>query len=646
MIKRYTYGKPIETDAILIDVDEGTNLDLLDVKESDTSITFSCPLSKEDKIYGLGETVGGQDKRGGRYVSFNTDQSFHLKNTPSLYSSHNFLVVDSSSPFGVFVDTPSRVIFYIDYKKSGKLEIFSEKKDLKLYIIKCEDPYSITKEFLKAIGRSYIPPLWAFGYGQSRWGYKDEKDILQVAAGYQKTDISLDYICLDIDYMDNYKDFTINKERFPDFKRLVSYLKDDGIRLVPIVDAAIKKEDGYSIYDEGRQNKYFCTEKDGTTFIGDVWPGNSCFPDFSNPEAREWFGNNYSFYTSQGIEGFWNDMNEPSIFKTSYSKGKKKKDEDPLNLFKGNSHYSDYTRFYQDVEGEKINHIDIHNIYGYQMTKAASMALDKIIDKRFMLFVRSSYIGGHRYGGIWTGDNLSYFGHLNLLMHQLPNLNMCGFLFSGSDTGGFMGVCDKELMIRWLEVSVFTPLLRNHSASMSNKKRELYKFKDKRPFKNAIDFRYKILPYIYSEYVKAALNSDMYIKPLSFIFKDKESRDIEDQLLVGDCIMIAPILKRGRRSRNVYLPEDMTFVIYKDDTFIQQEMKQGHHKIHIALDEVSFFIRKDKAIIISKGGKNTSEVDLKDVKLLGSGNSYLQYLDDGFTKDVKIENIRTVTREN
>lgn len=280
------------------------------------------------------------------------------------------------------------------------------------------------------------------------------------------------------------------------------------------------------------------------------------------------------------------------------------------------------------------------------MTKAASMALDKIIDKRFMLFVRSSYIGGHRYGGIWTGDNLSYFGHLNLLMHQLPNLNMCGFLFSGSDTGGFMGVCDKELMIRWLEVSVFTPLLRNHSASMSNKKRELYKFKDKRPFKNAIDFRYKILPYIYSEYVKAALNSDMYIKPLSFIFKDKESRDIEDQLLVGDCIMIAPILKRGRRSRNVYLPEDMTFVIYKDDTFIQQEMKQGHHKIHIALDEVSFFIRKDKAIIISKGGKNTSEVDLKDVKLLGSGNSYLQYLDDGFTKDVKIENIRTVTREN
>lgn len=262
----------------------------------------------------------------------------------------------------------------------------------------------------------------------------------------------MDMLYLDIDYMDAYKDFTVNPEEFPDFSAFVSEMKAQNIHLVPIIDAGVKIEDGYEIYEEGKAGDYFCKKEDGTDFAVAVWPGLTHLPDVLNKDARAWFGSKYDFLISQGIDGFWNDMNEPAIFYSKegmddlkqflrdYLDGKVEGPHWTLGDHVGSLSNSkeDYRRFYHNVDGKKIRHDLVHNLYGYNMTRAAGEAFGKLAPgRRILMFSRSSYIGMHRYGGIWTGDNKSWWSHLLLNIKQMPSLNMCGFLYSGSDLGGF-----------------------------------------------------------------------------------------------------------------------------------------------------------------------------------------------------------------
>ncbi|MBO5525527.1 MAG: alpha-glucosidase [Clostridia bacterium] len=632
MIQKITFGSPFPTEAVVVPVEEGS-LSRFTLRETEHGRLFSCPLAKTDAVYGLGETMRGINKRGGRYVSFNTDDMRHRADMPSLYGSHNFIIVDGTEPFGAFFDTPTCVTFEIDYRKSGKLDVLCE-QDVTLYLIDGESAYDVTRQFLQIIGQSFIPPLWAFGYGQSRWGYKTKKDYDGVVAGYRKAQIPLDYICMDIDYMDRYIDFTLNPKHFADLKEYARQMKEQGVRLVPIIDAGVKIEPGNETYEEGVKNGYFCVNEDGNPFSAAVWPGMTHFPDFPQPKAREWFGNEYHKLTELGIEGFWNDMNEPAIFHSEYSSSadyaKDKKFRE-----------SDYKRFFHTVDGKRIRHYDVHNLYGYMMTRAASEQLDKLLDKRFLLFSRSSYVGSHRYGGIWTGDNRSCWAHLRQIVYQLPSLNMCGILYTGSDTGGFSGNTTRELLIRWLAVSAFTPLMRNHSM-IATRRQECYRFSDVQEFKQIIDFRYRFLPYLYSEYVKCALRRDMLFKPLAFVYGEK-AKHIEDQLLVGDSVMMTPILEKGKTTRTVFLPEEMTMVRY-DGSFHCATVPEGTMEISVPLDEIVFFIRKGKLVPVGKGGNNTSEIDLSDVTLLGDGTEYEQYLDDGFTKQCTLDDVRVLKK--
>lgn len=640
------FGKPFETYAITQRVPETDEVKYFSVKEEEHQITFTLSLEDNDIVYGLGETMGGLNKRGGRYISFNTDTADHQDSNPSLYASHNFLIVDGSIHFGVFFDTPARVLFEIDYQNSGKIKVVCETDSVNVYQIEQENAYQIAREFLGAIGRCYIPPLWAFGYGQSRFGYMDEADFEAVVKGYEENQLPLDYICMDIDYMDRYIDFTVDKSRFPDLKAFVAKLKGKGIQLVPIVDAGIKIEPGNAVYEEGVAKGYFCKNKEDGLFQAGVWPGMTHFTDFLNPDARAWFGNQYRFYTDQGLEGFWNDMNEPAIFYSEYTKGPKmlnmildmvfgrfRKEEIEARRIR------DYQSFFHQVNGEKICHYDVHNIYGYFMTMAASEQLDKILDHRFLLFARSSYIGAGRYGGIWTGDNTSCWQHLRLNVLHMPSLNMCGFLYSGADTGGFMGNTNRELLLRWLAVSAFTPLMRNHCGK-GVAKQECYVFEKVEDFKAILSFRYRMIPYLYSEYMKAALTGDMFIKPLAFGFpEDDWARKVDDQLLVGGSIMMTPILEEGAMSRSVYLPEPMTMVKYDGKDFHSMPMSAGMHQIEARLNEVVFFVLKDKLVPVGKEAKNTREVDFKDLQFLGDGQGYEMYMDDGMTKEYDLKNI-------
>lgn len=645
MIKKYIFGKPLNTESVIKDVENGqiSDLSFLNVNYKNDSVIFQFPLEKDDIVYGLGETTSTINKRGGRYISFNTDMGRHRYNTPSLYSSHNFIVIDSKIKFALFIDSPTRVIYEIDYKNSNEVKIICENKNFNLYLIKEDTPYKCVRSFLSIIGHCYIPPLWAFGYGQSRFGYKSEDDLNQVIEGYNKYNLPLDYICMDIDYMDHFKLFTINEDNFKNFKDYVFILKKQGIHLVPIVDVGIKKEDGYSIYEKGKEENCYCKNLQGDDYTGVVWPGDTVFPDMLNEKSSMFFSKNFKFYTDYGIDGFWLDMNEPSIFQSEYSKeDSEKKLTGDKNYYLDNK-FCEYKCFYHNVDGEKILHYDVHNIYGHKLAISVGKQLDTLLDKRYMMFTRSSYIGTHRYSGIWTGDNQSRWDHLKMNIHQMPSLNMCGFLYSGADTGGFSGYCTRELLLRWMAFSLFTPLFRNHSSCNANR-RECYRFKKVSDFKSILSLRYRLIPYIYSEYVKAALTDDMYFKSLSFEYDDENVKNIDDQLLVGDSLMITPLIEKGKDKRTIYLPEEMTMVKYDGSDFKLTKMEKGNHTISAKLNEVVFFIRKGKLLPIGKECKNTSLIDLKDVQLLGDGKEYDLYIDDGYSKDVSMDKFITLKK--
>ena len=537
--------------------------------------------------------------------------------------------------------------FDIGYTLRDTMQIKAAKNDLTVYIITGENEKDIVKQFRGIIGRSYIPPLWAFGYGQSRWGYKNEADIREVAAKYKAAGIPLDSIYLDIDYMERYKDFTVDEERFPDLKGLAADMQAEGIHLVPIIDAGVKIEDGYSVYEEGVEKNYFCKNAEGGDFVGAVWPGRVHFPDFLQPEARDWFGKKYAVLTEQGIDGFWNDMNEPAIFYTEDRLADTCAEIEKLTAgnmgideyfaFTGmvaglNGNIGDYDKFYHNVNGQMVKHSEVHNLYGMNMTRSANEALREICpDKRTLFFSRSSYVGAHRYGGIWQGDNKSWWSHILQSMQQLPALNMAGFLFTGSETGGFGCDTTEDRMLRWLQYSLFTPLFRNHSAD-GTREQELYRFSNADAAGNMIRIRYSLVPYLYSEFLKAALQDEMMFRPLAFDFADDaDAKQVDDQLLLGNELMIAPIYKQNAKGRYVYLPEEMMLVRMRSDEDYETEiLPKGHHYVPAELNELVFFIRNQKAIPFAKAAKNTAETDWNTVRLLGySGCSYEMYADNG-----------------
>ena len=651
MIKKYVYGNPFPTDAVVESIEKSE--DKLPFFEVNGNGEYVYHLLEDDIVYGLGEQVRGINKKGWKYISWNYDNPNHQEDTQSLYGAHNFIIISGSVTFGAFFDYAGKMDFDIGYTNRDTLKIKANKNDLTIYIITGENEKDIVKQFRKIIGKSYVPPLWAFGYGQSRWGYKNEQDIRTVAEKYKSSDIPIDSIYLDIDYMERYKDFTIDKERFPDFESLVKDMKSQGIHLVPIIDAGVKIEKDYNVYEEGVKENYFCKNADGNDFVGAVWPGRVHFPDFLQPSTRKWFGEKYSVLTKLGIDGFWNDMNEPAIFYTEDRLSdtcEKIKQLTSTNMgineyfeFTGmvaglNGNIGDYDKFYHNVDGKMIKHSDIHNLYGMNMTRSAFEALKEINpEKRTLFFSRSSYIGAHRYGGIWQGDNKSWWSHILQSMQQLPALNMAGFLFIGSDVGGFGANTTEDLMLRWLQYSLFTPLFRNHSAD-GTREQELYRFDNVDVASKMIKIRYSLIPYLYSEFLKAVLNDEMMFKPLAFDFpNDCMAKQVEDQLLIGNELMIAPIYKQNAQGRYVYLPEEMMLVRMKSyDDYTTEILSKGHHYVDVALNELVFFVRNNKAIPFNKTAENTSKIDLKSIKLVGYENSsYTMYSDNGYSPNIK-----------
>lgn len=634
MIKKFTFGKPICTEAVVGKFETSDKKDFpFKSREEDGKFILEFDMTDSDIVYGLGEAPRGINKRGWFYESFCSDDPFHTETKSSLYAAHNFLMLSGSDNFGIFIDFPARIRWDIGYTSKNKTVITIDGTDFDFYYIKGNKPIEIVKEFRNAIGKSYIPPFWAFGYQQSRWSYPDAKTVDSVIDGYDKAGIPLDCVYLDIDYMDSYKDFTVDDKKFPDFADYVSKKREQGIHLIPIIDAGVKKEDGYSVYEEGRDNGYFCKNEDGTDFEGGVWPGIVGFPDFLRKDVREWFGSKYKVLTDAGIDGFWNDMNEPAIF---YSvKGLEKALDKAVSLkgenldltkffnlkdtFLGLSNSpEDYSSIYHTVDGKQVCHDRVHNIYGANMTKAAGEYFAKEFgEEKILMFSRASYIGAHRSSGIWFGDNHSWWSHILLNLKMLPSANMCGFLYCGADLGGFNENATRDLVLRFLALGVFTPLMRNHAA-LGTRDQECYNFENSEDFKDIIEVRYRLIPYLYSTFRKASEENDMIFRPLSFDYpNDKIARECETQLMLGDECMICPVYEQNVGGRYVYLPEDMTFVKLSGTKAVTEKMTKGTHYIEVALNEVPLFIKNGKKIPLCKPAMRTSQLDTENVEYIG-----------------------------
>lgn len=676
MVKKYVYGRPFETYAVVnaenvSDAAESEKreffreADMKKALEPYGGITWDEPedgndapamqyrvrMSDGDVVYGLGENVRGINKRGWVYESKCSDDPNHTESKRSLYGAHNFIIIaDADNPAaskGLFIDYPGRVIFDIGYLDKNELVITVCSGNFTAYVVSPamdsadssdNHLYSIVRQFRHIIGKSYVPPRWAFGYQQCRWSYMSADEICDVVDNYRRRNIPIDAVYLDIDYMERYKDFTVNKETFPDFADFVKKMREKHIHLVPIIDAGVKIEDGYDTYEEGRKNGYFCKEADGEDFVAGVWPGRVHFPDVLNEDARRWFGHGYKVLLDAGIDGFWNDMNEPAIF---YSEKHLKEVFDKIDDYKGKNldiqsffefkgmvegvanNLGDYERFYHRAtqpDGEVVvRHDHVHNLYGFNMTRAASESFKELApDKDILMFSRASYIGMHRYGGIWTGDNHAWWSHILLSLKMLPSLNMCGFMYVGSDVGGFNDNTTEELLMRWMGLAVFVPLMRNHAAA-GTRYQELYRFTDTDTFKNIVTMRYALIPYLWEAYRKAVEQDTLMYRPLGFEHpEDKVAVATEDQLYVGEDIMICPVYTQNAVGRYVYLPEPMTMVRMKSaDEYELEKYEAGHYFVEIPAQELVFFIRDGHRIPLYKSAEYAGAVFENECEWIG-----------------------------
>lgn len=499
-----------------------------------SGLSLNLALAPQDAIYGLGERTGFLNKRGRLWKNWTTDEFFHSPQADPLYQSHPFMLLRRESDYlGLYLDESWYSCFDLGYSDPDSMSIYSAGPTLDLYLIPGPTPVEIVKAFSSLTGRAPLPPLWALGAHQCRWSYPDQESVLAIAEGYRERQLPLDALWLDIDHMEGYKVFSFCKQRFPDPSALTAQLQTMGLRTVVIVDPGVKQEAAYPIYESGRQLQAFIRDQQDREYVGEVWPEPVVWPDFSQPEVRSWWGRCQDFYRTKGVAGLWIDMNEPAVFKTP---GKTL----PLNLRQG-----------------KHSHAEMHNLYGYQMAMATWEGLkDRKPDSRPFVLTRSGCPGIQKYALVWTGDNSSYWEHLEMSLPMLMNLGLSGVPLVGADIGGFSGDCDGELLLRWTQLGVLYPFMRNH-AGKGSRRQEPWQFGE--PWlsliRSALELRYQLLPYLYSLAKLASERGDPLLRPLLYAYpEDPQTWQIHDQCLLGPDLLAAPVLRPGQSRRAVYLP--------------------------------------------------------------------------------------------
>jgi len=555
---------------------------------------------KKGYYFGLGDKMGPLNRYGKKYVFWNTDNNIHHPSADPLYKSFPFFIYiseDLSQIYGVFTDHPGWMELDLDSNNSGLISFKIQSDGFIQYILTGNDVKDILNQYLNLTGQNIAFPVYALGYQHSRWGYA--KEILKVAKTFREKNIPCDVLYLDIDYMDNHKVFTWNKGIFSNPKNTIHELHEKGFKISIILDPGVKVEKGYQIFEEGK-NKYFIKTNDGKDFEGSVWPGKVRFPDFMNSEVRDWWSKKVIEQMEKiGIDGFWNDMNEPSIFATEKDLEKAAESLKKLKLEEGIQvaiKLSEIGEIGKRDHANEMVHLDgtpnwkVKNLYGFNMIRSSSEKIQSQ-NKRPFLITRSAYSGVQRYGGVWTGDNHSWWEHIFQEIIRLISLSLVGVFYSGADVGGFRGDTNPELLIRFTQFGVFMPMFRNHSEIIT-KRQNPWSFgkevEDK--IRKAINLRYKLLPYIYTSYMLGILNNEPLIKPLFYHFISKEALNIEDEFLFGNQLLVAPIYRPRCSKRVVWLPK-------KSINLLSGEIfEAGWHLVDVDLDYIPAFQFIESAI--------------------------------------------------
>ena len=570
-------------------------------------------LFGDEAFYGLGDKTGFLNKIGYDYTMWNTDNPDpHVENPTfkALYKSIPFFIaLRNDCVYGIFFDNHFKTNFDMGYSSTDYYSFGAADGELDYFFFYGDTIADIISQYTALTGRCPLPQLWTLGYHQSRWGYSSQQEVLDLAQNFIDNDLPCDVIHMDIDYMDNYKVFTVDKNRFPDLTALSDVLHQKGIRLVTIIDPGTKVENGYHMYEEGIKNNYFAQTPDGEVYENVVWPGDSVFPDYTSSIVRNWWGSQTKFLLDQGISGIWNDMNEPASFRG------------PLPddvVFPGD----DMPR----------QHKEVHNVFGHLMAKATYEGIKKNSGKRPFVITRACYSGTQKYSTAWTGDNQSIWAHLKLSIPQLLNLGMSGMPFVGTDIGGFGSDTNPELLSRWIQASCFAPLFRNHCAKFS-RCQEPWQF-DKQTldiYRTYVRLRYRFIPYLYDLFYEESRTGMPIIRPLVMHYQsDPEVRECNDEYLVGDRILVAPVTDQGVHVKAVYLPQG-TWIDY----WTKERISGGKYILRDApIDVCPIYIKGDSIIPawpqldhIPDGG--SEELILEYYPASADSSKYVHYQDNG-----------------
>jgi alpha-glucosidase len=592
---------------------------------------FLFKLPEGTKCFGLGEHYSGLDLRGGRHTICTTDEPDHDEALDAMYQAIPLLILANGEEYSaLFLDSPAPQRWHLDCNLDGqgRIELFS-RYGFRLYAIGPTSLPSIVRVFTSLTGRAHLPPRWALGYFQSRFSYPDTQTVRQISKELRTRKIPCDTIVLDIDYMDGYRIFTVSRERFPNFRELVSDLAKDKFKVVTIVDPGIKNDPNYSVFLEGIQNNYFCKTADGKLFLDSIWGGTSALPDFLKEKTRQWWAEKLGFYIDNGVAGIWNDMNEPTILDmatvNTRLKGKK-----PLTGEIEELPPEDDQILIQELNDEKIGHLEVRNLYGLSMCQATYEGLiAKNPQTRPFVLTRSGSAGIQRYSAVWTGDNKSFFEHMAKSVPMLLNLGLSGVAFSGADIGGFGKDADSDLLVRWFELGIFYPFFRNHS-DIGTRSQEPWAHSPavEQHLRNLIETRYRLLPYIQALFWEHLRTGAPIMRPLVWHYpSDQFAGQVDDQFLFGSDIMVAPILQRGKSQRLVYFPRGLWHPFAGGSPIVGGKA----HMVELKLGSVPAFIRDGAIIPLAGVMQNTADYDRTPITFAAYGDtaSGVYFEDDG-----------------
>lgn len=496
-------------------------------------------LAPAEHFYGFGERTGFLDKRGSAMTLWNTDVNPHTPATDSMYVSIPFFMgVSHGQAYGILLDSAARCFFDMGKSSHDEYLFATDEKVLDYYFFAGPGAKAVLRRYTELTGRMSLPPLWALGYHQSRFSYRPQEQVEEVARRFRERGIPCDAMYLDIHYMRGFRVFTFDPDAFPDPSGLAKRLSAMGYKVVTIVDPGVKVDPDYEVYREGVDEDCFVMLPGGKRFVASVWPGPVSFPDFARERVRAWWAAQHRALLDAGVRGVWNDMNEPSCFDT------------PTKTMPGQALHGE--------PGEEMPHAQVHNAYGNLMSEATCQAFrDLLPGVRPFVISRAGCAGIQRHACIWTGDNSSWWEHLMMAVPMCLNLGMSGVSFVGTDVGGFIGDSDPELVARWTQLGTFTPLFRNHSA-LGSRSQEPYALGE--PYESVcrdyIKLRYRLLPYIYTLMWQSSMEGVPAMRAMILEFPgDERAHAAFDQFMLGRDILVAPVYQPHASCRKVYLPE-------------------------------------------------------------------------------------------